>query len=174
MRNRYALTCWPSVIIYFSFPFKTLLLLQVKAANKLLKTIPQNPGYKKVDGVPVFSAQNLDIAIATTDGIKWCVLSFTVLFLFIVIRIKTCVSLFVDHLLSKEMIVLVLLNSLIKFILQCGQDWKSPLFKFSACIQVCLSVYVFSTMLFGIYYNPTSYQLETWKTLFFSSLCSSH
>jgi hypothetical protein len=45
--------------------------LQVKAANKLLKAIPQNGGSKKVDGVPVFSAQNLDIAIATTDGIKW-------------------------------------------------------------------------------------------------------
>ncbi|KAG2709781.1 hypothetical protein I3760_05G257600 [Carya illinoinensis] len=44
---------------------------QVKAANKLLKMIPQNGGSKKVDGVPVFSAQNVDIAIATTDGIKW-------------------------------------------------------------------------------------------------------
>ncbi|XP_061337326.1 uncharacterized protein LOC133284339 [Gastrolobium bilobum] len=44
---------------------------QVKAANKLLKTIPQNGVRKKVDGVPVFSAENLDIAIATTDGIKW-------------------------------------------------------------------------------------------------------
>ncbi|KAK4279289.1 hypothetical protein QN277_011089 [Acacia crassicarpa] len=44
---------------------------QVKAANKLLKTLPQNGIGKKVDGVPVFSAQNLDIAIATTDGIKW-------------------------------------------------------------------------------------------------------
>nr|XP_027187095.1 uncharacterized protein LOC101491235 isoform X2 [Cicer arietinum] len=44
---------------------------QVKAANKLLKTIPHNGVRKKVDGVPVFSAQNLDIAIATTDGIKW-------------------------------------------------------------------------------------------------------
>uniref|UniRef100_A0A2N9FDN7 Tic22-like family protein n=2 Tax=Fagus sylvatica TaxID=28930 RepID=A0A2N9FDN7_FAGSY len=44
---------------------------QVKAANKLLKIIQQNGGSKKVDGVPVFSAQNLDIAIATTDGIKW-------------------------------------------------------------------------------------------------------
>ncbi|KAG7973582.1 hypothetical protein I3843_06G003700 [Carya illinoinensis] len=44
---------------------------QVKAANKLLKTIPQNGGSKKVDGVPVFSAQNLDIAIASIDGIKW-------------------------------------------------------------------------------------------------------
>lgn len=43
---------------------------QVKEANKLLKTMP-NSGKKKVDGVPVFSAQNLDIAIATTDGIKW-------------------------------------------------------------------------------------------------------
>lgn len=31
----------------------------------------QSDGRKKVDGVPVFSAQNLDIAIATTDGIKW-------------------------------------------------------------------------------------------------------
>ncbi|XP_057746836.1 uncharacterized protein LOC130966092 [Arachis stenosperma] len=45
--------------------------LFVKAANKLLKTIPQDGVGKKVDGVPVFSAQNLDIAIATEDGIKW-------------------------------------------------------------------------------------------------------
>ncbi|KAK6925884.1 Tic22-like [Dillenia turbinata] len=44
---------------------------QVKAANELLKRLPQNGGKQKVDGVPVFSAQNLDIAIATTDGIKW-------------------------------------------------------------------------------------------------------
>ncbi|XP_052187242.1 uncharacterized protein LOC127798008 [Diospyros lotus] len=44
---------------------------QVKEANKLLKTMPQNGARKKVDGVPVFSSQNLDIAIATTDGIKW-------------------------------------------------------------------------------------------------------
>ncbi|XWS50439.1 hypothetical protein CRYUN_Cryun12cG0087800 [Craigia yunnanensis] len=44
---------------------------QVKAANKLLKKIPQNDERRKVDGVPVFGAQNLDIAIATTDGIKW-------------------------------------------------------------------------------------------------------
>ncbi|XP_044504487.1 uncharacterized protein LOC123224826 [Mangifera indica] len=44
---------------------------QVKAANKLLKTIPQSDGRRKIDGVPVFSAQNLDIAIATADGIKW-------------------------------------------------------------------------------------------------------
>ncbi|KDP22211.1 hypothetical protein JCGZ_26042 [Jatropha curcas] len=44
---------------------------QVKAANQLLKTIPQSDGRRKVDGVPVFSAQNLDIAIATADGIKW-------------------------------------------------------------------------------------------------------
>ncbi|KAG8381244.1 hypothetical protein BUALT_Bualt06G0102300 [Buddleja alternifolia] len=44
---------------------------QVKEANKLLKTLPQTDGKKKVEGVPVFSAQNLDIAIATTDGIKW-------------------------------------------------------------------------------------------------------
>ncbi|KAJ4823715.1 hypothetical protein Tsubulata_032133 [Turnera subulata] len=43
---------------------------QVKAANKLLKKIPQSDG-RKIDGVPVFSAQNLHIAIATADGIKW-------------------------------------------------------------------------------------------------------
>ncbi|XP_021643182.2 uncharacterized protein LOC110637400 isoform X2 [Hevea brasiliensis] len=42
---------------------------KVKAANQLLKTIPN--GRRKVDGVPVFTAQNLDIAIATADGIKW-------------------------------------------------------------------------------------------------------
>ncbi|RYR20326.1 hypothetical protein Ahy_B03g065434 isoform F [Arachis hypogaea] len=35
-----------------------------------LKTISQDDVGKKVDGVPVFSAQNLDIAIAT-KGIKW-------------------------------------------------------------------------------------------------------
>ncbi|CAN4085825.1 unnamed protein product [Withania somnifera] len=44
---------------------------QVKEANKLLKAMQLADGRKKVDGVPVFSAQNLDIAIATTDGIKW-------------------------------------------------------------------------------------------------------
>lgn len=45
--------------------------MQVKEANKLLKTMPQNGQRSKVEGVPVFSAENLDIAIATTDGIKW-------------------------------------------------------------------------------------------------------
>ncbi|XP_057422599.1 uncharacterized protein LOC130716635 isoform X2 [Lotus japonicus] len=44
---------------------------QVKEANKILKTNPHNGVRRKVDGVPVFSAQNLDIAIATTDGVKW-------------------------------------------------------------------------------------------------------
>ncbi|KAK4778220.1 hypothetical protein SAY87_018407 [Trapa incisa] len=44
---------------------------QVKAANKLLRTMPHAGGCRRVDGVPVFSAQNLDIAIATSDGIKW-------------------------------------------------------------------------------------------------------
>ncbi|XP_010261382.1 PREDICTED: uncharacterized protein LOC104600228 isoform X1 [Nelumbo nucifera] len=44
---------------------------QVKAAKKLLKKIPQRNGRRKVEGVPVFTAQNLDIAIATNDGIKW-------------------------------------------------------------------------------------------------------
>lgn len=31
----------------------------------------RNGGRKRIDGVPVFGAQNLDIAIATADGIKW-------------------------------------------------------------------------------------------------------
>ncbi|KAL6533227.1 hypothetical protein OROMI_027339 [Orobanche minor] len=44
---------------------------QVKEANKLLKIMPHNDMKKKVEGVPVFSAENLDIAIATKDGIKW-------------------------------------------------------------------------------------------------------
>ncbi|KAL7003497.1 hypothetical protein U1Q18_004651 [Sarracenia purpurea var. burkii] len=44
---------------------------QVKEANKLLKIMSHSGGRKRVDGVPVFSAQNLDIAIATIDGIKW-------------------------------------------------------------------------------------------------------
>ncbi|KAG2326938.1 hypothetical protein Bca52824_009666 [Brassica carinata] len=44
---------------------------QVKAANKLLKSMPPNGKKQKVDGVPVFGAQNLDIAVATSDGIKW-------------------------------------------------------------------------------------------------------
>lgn len=43
---------------------------QVKAANDILRTVPQNER-RKVDGVPVFTAQNLDIAIATSDGVKW-------------------------------------------------------------------------------------------------------
>jgi len=44
---------------------------QVKAANKLLKSIPQRSRRKKLAGVPVFSAQNLNIAVATNDGIRW-------------------------------------------------------------------------------------------------------
>lgn len=44
---------------------------QVKAANKLLKSIPQKSRRKKLAGVPVFSAQNLNIAVATDDGIRW-------------------------------------------------------------------------------------------------------
>ncbi|KAL1203907.1 hypothetical protein V5N11_011753 [Cardamine amara subsp. amara] len=44
---------------------------QVKAANKLLKSMPQNGKKQKVEGVPVFGAQNLDIAVATANGIKW-------------------------------------------------------------------------------------------------------
>ncbi|KAL9240486.1 hypothetical protein vseg_014698 [Gypsophila vaccaria] len=43
---------------------------QVKAASKLLKGNKRLNG-QKVDGVPVFSAQNLDIAIATPEGVKW-------------------------------------------------------------------------------------------------------
>nr|XP_010925830.1 uncharacterized protein LOC105048266 [Elaeis guineensis] len=44
---------------------------QVKAANKLLRRIPQKSGRRKIAGVPVFTARNLNIAIATNDGIKW-------------------------------------------------------------------------------------------------------
>ncbi|CAO2821225.1 unnamed protein product [Amaranthus hypochondriacus] len=43
---------------------------QVKAASKLLKR-NKKVGGGRIDGVPVFSAQNLDIAIATPEGIKW-------------------------------------------------------------------------------------------------------
>lgn len=43
---------------------------QVKAASKLLKGKKNSSG-GRIDGVPVFSAQNLDIAIATPEGIKW-------------------------------------------------------------------------------------------------------
>ncbi|KAJ6932068.1 hypothetical protein NC651_007695 [Populus alba x Populus x berolinensis] len=46
----------------------------VKAAHQLLKTILHSYGSRRVDGVPVFSNQNSDIAIATKNGIKWCVL----------------------------------------------------------------------------------------------------
>ena len=66
-------------MLTFSLRRKHLLFSQVKAANKLLKKIPQNGERRRVDGVPVFGAQNLDIAIATTDGIKWCVLQFSLL-----------------------------------------------------------------------------------------------
>ncbi|CAN6485781.1 unnamed protein product [Victoria cruziana] len=44
---------------------------QVKAANGLLRNMTQKHKKKAVDGVPVFTAQNLSIAIATTEGIKW-------------------------------------------------------------------------------------------------------
>lgn len=42
----------------------------MKAASKLLKE-DKKTGGGRIDGVPVFSAQNLDIAIATPEGIKW-------------------------------------------------------------------------------------------------------
>ncbi|KAL6874662.1 hypothetical protein ACP4OV_013327 [Aristida adscensionis] len=44
---------------------------QVRAANRLLKSLPQRGRRKKLGGVPVFSAQNLNIAVATNDGIRW-------------------------------------------------------------------------------------------------------
>ncbi|XP_066308141.1 uncharacterized protein [Miscanthus floridulus] len=44
---------------------------QVQAANKLLKSLPQRGRRKKLGGVPVFGAQNLNIAVATNDGIRW-------------------------------------------------------------------------------------------------------
>ncbi|KAG6781957.1 hypothetical protein POTOM_011343 [Populus tomentosa] len=47
------------------------MLSQVKTAHQLLKTIPHSYGSRRVDGVPVFSKQNSDIAIATKDRIKW-------------------------------------------------------------------------------------------------------
>lgn len=53
---------------------------QVKEANKLLKNA-RNSRKKKVEGVPVFTAQNLDIAIATADGIKWYDIVFDYIFL---------------------------------------------------------------------------------------------
>ncbi|CAO2838738.1 unnamed protein product [Amaranthus hypochondriacus] len=43
---------------------------QVKAANKILKG-NKIVGGGRIDGVPVFSAQNLDVAIATPEGTKW-------------------------------------------------------------------------------------------------------
>ncbi|ERN05011.1 hypothetical protein AMTRI_Chr01g109500 [Amborella trichopoda] len=44
---------------------------QVKAANRLLKTVSRTRAKRRLEGVPVFTARNLSIAIATTDGIKW-------------------------------------------------------------------------------------------------------
>ncbi|XP_078431795.1 tic22-like family protein [Wolffia australiana] len=44
---------------------------QVKEANKLLRDARQRGGKRKVGGVPVFTAQNLNIAIATSSGIRW-------------------------------------------------------------------------------------------------------
>ncbi|GAB2227658.1 hypothetical protein Droror1_Dr00009485 [Drosera rotundifolia] len=43
---------------------------QVKAANKLLKELPIGEASKTIDGVPVFSAQNLDVIIASRNGIN--------------------------------------------------------------------------------------------------------
>lgn len=43
---------------------------QVKEASRLLRGNKRKSA-RKIDGVPVFSAQNLDIAIATPEGIKW-------------------------------------------------------------------------------------------------------
>ncbi|KAJ7011820.1 hypothetical protein NC653_002041 [Populus alba x Populus x berolinensis] len=47
------------------------MLPQVKAAHQFLKTIPHSYGSRRVDGVPVFSKQNLDIVIVTKNEIKW-------------------------------------------------------------------------------------------------------
>lgn len=57
---------WYLLILYID-----LFLIQVKEANKLLKKISRNNRKRRVEGVPVFTAQNLNIAIATVDGIKW-------------------------------------------------------------------------------------------------------
>ncbi|KAL4568516.1 hypothetical protein LXL04_024130 [Taraxacum kok-saghyz] len=45
-----------------------MMFMQVKEANKLVKNTRKK---KKFKGVPVFTAQNLDIAIAIADGIMW-------------------------------------------------------------------------------------------------------
>lgn len=44
---------------------------QVRAANKLLRATGWRNGKRKIHGVPVFSAENLNIAIATKNGIRW-------------------------------------------------------------------------------------------------------
>lgn len=44
---------------------------QVREANKLLKKSSRRYRRRSLKGVPVFTAQNLNIAIATVDGIKW-------------------------------------------------------------------------------------------------------
>ncbi|KAL6626996.1 hypothetical protein ACP70R_030722 [Stipagrostis hirtigluma subsp. patula] len=44
---------------------------QVKAANRLLKSLPRRGRRKRLGGVPVFSAHNLNMAVATNDGIRW-------------------------------------------------------------------------------------------------------
>jgi len=36
-----------------------------------VKSFPQRGRKKRLRGVPVFSAQNLNIAVATNDGIRW-------------------------------------------------------------------------------------------------------
>ena len=54
--------------------------MQVKEANKLIKNTRKK---KKFKGVPVFTAQNLDLAIATADGIMWYLLFNHLLSLFI-------------------------------------------------------------------------------------------
>ncbi|KAL4556681.1 hypothetical protein LXL04_034837 [Taraxacum kok-saghyz] len=50
-----------------------MMFMQIKEANKLVNNTRKK---KKFKGVPVFTAQNLDIAIATTDGIMWGATSF--------------------------------------------------------------------------------------------------
>lgn len=43
---------------------------QVKAAKKLLKG-NRKTGGGRIDGVPIFTAQNVDFAVSTPEGIKW-------------------------------------------------------------------------------------------------------
>lgn len=78
-----------------------MLVIQVKEANKLLKKISQKNRRRRLEGVPVFTSQNLNIAIATVDGIKWYVASLFMLMYSLFLSLHIYIYVYIDMLFGR-------------------------------------------------------------------------